>query len=432
MHAFRFPDNFELGVASAATQIEGGDRNNSWYDWCCAGHIKDGSTTLNANDHYNRWQEDLDLMVSMGIRHCRFGVEWSRIEPQEGQFDDSALQHYRTEIQAMVDAGVRPLLTLHHFTNPRWFEAMGAFENPRCVDFYLRFAEKVVRAVGDLVSEYITINEPNVYTLNGYFGGGWPPNKNSLWAYRTVLTHMTACHIEGYQMLHRVRREMGYEDTRVSFANHLRIFRPLNGRDPLHRLLTRFNELAFQGAVSRAMCLGEQVFPLKSHPSIRRGRWCDFHAINYYSRSTISGLCDGVAPDVFVNDLGWEIYPDGIAEACRKLHDITPLPIYITENGTCDNTDAFRSRYIYEHLKVLCESGLPVQRYYHWCFCDNFEWLEGESARFGLVHIDYTTQKRTVKESGRFYSEMIAQRGVSEELYDRYCRQDYHTAEEKR
>jgi beta-glucosidase len=135
---------------------------------------------------------------------------------------------------------------------------------------------------------------------------------------------------------------------------------------------------------------------------------------------------------VFVDDLGWEIYPDGIAEACRKLHDITPLPIYITENGTCDNTDTFRSRYIYEHLKVLCGSGLPVQRYYHWCFCDNFEWLEGESARFGLVHIDYATQKRTVKESGRFYSEMIAQRGVSEALYDRYCRQDYHTAEEKR
>ncbi|MBP3493049.1 MAG: glycoside hydrolase family 1 protein [Oscillospiraceae bacterium] len=431
MHAFRFPEDFRLGVASAATQIEGGDTNNSWYDWCCAGHIKDGSTTLNANDHYHRWQEDLDLMVSMGIRHCRFGVEWSRIEPEEGRFDEAALAHYRTEIEAMVEAGVRPLLTLHHFTNPRWFEAMGAFENPRCVELYLRFAEKVVRAVGDLVGEYITINEPNVYTLNGYFGGGWPPGKNSLGAYRTVLTHMTACHIAGYQMLHRVRREMGYDDTRVSFANHLRVFQPYNKLVPLHRFFAWFAEKAFQGGISRAMCLGEQVFPLKAHPMIQKGRWCDFHAINYYSRSTISGLKDGVSPNVPVNDLGWEIYPDGIAEVCRKLHDITPLDIYITENGTCDNTDTFRSRYIYEHLKALSESDLPIKRYYHWCFCDNFEWLEGESARFGLVHIDYSTQQRTVKESGKFYSEMIAQHGVSEELYEQYCRQDYHTAEEK-
>ncbi len=431
MHAFRFPDDFELGVASAATQIEGGDANNSWYDWCCAGHIKDGSSTLNANDHYNRWQEDLDLMVSLGIRHCRFGVEWSRIEPEEGRFDEDALAHYRTEIQAMVDAGVRPLLTLHHFTNPRWFEAMDAFENKRSVELYLRFAEKVVRAVGDLVSEYITINEPNVYTLNGYFGGGWPPGKTSLGAYRTVLTHMTACHIEGYKLLHRVRREMGYADTRVSFANHLRVFQPYNKRIPLHRFFAWFAEKAFQGGISRAMCLGEQVFPLKAHPMIQKGRWCDFHAINYYSRSTISGLRDGVAGGVCVNDLGWEIYPEGIAEVCRMLHDITPLPIYITENGTCDNTDAFRSRYIYEHLKVLSECGLPVKRYYHWCFCDNFEWLEGESARFGLVHIDYTTQQRTVKRSGQFYSAMIAQHGVSEELYSEYCNTDYHTAEEQ-
>ena len=148
--------------------------------------------------------------------------------------------------------------------------------------------------------------------------------------------------------------------------------------------------------------------------------------MNYYSRSTVSGLADGVAQGAEINDLGWEIYPQGIAEVCQKLYNITPLPLYITENGTCDNTDTFRSRYLYEHLKVLSECGLPVQRYYHWCFCDNFEWLEGQSARFGLVHIDYDTQQRTVKESGRFYAEMIRDGGVSDALYDTYCRVGYH------
>ena len=426
MHAFRFPEGFELGVASAATQIEGGDTNNSWYDWAESGHIKDGTSPVVANDHYNRWQEDLDLMASMGIRHSRFGVEWSRIEPEEGRFDEEALAHYRQEIAAMVDVGVRPLLTLHHFTNPRWFEEMGAFEHGRCVELYLRFAEKVVRSVGDLVSEYITINEPNVYTMNGYFGGGWPPGKNSLPLYCRVLTNLTACHIAGYEMIHRVRREMGYEDTAVSFANHLRAFQPRSAANPLHRAAAWFSEKAFQGSLSRAMCLGEISFPIGKHSLIRPGKWCDFHAVNYYSRSTVSGLADGVAQGAEVNDLGWEIYPQGIAEVCQKLYDITPLPLYITENGTCDNADTFRSRYLYEHLKVLAECGLPVQRYYHWCFCDNFEWLEGQSARFGLVHIDYDTQQRTVKESGRFYAEMIRQGGVSDALYDSYCRVDYH------
>ena len=431
MEAFRFPADFALGVASAATQIEGGDTNNSWYDWACTGHIKDGSNPVNANDHYNRWREDLDLMVSMGIRHSRFGVEWSRIEPEEGRFDEEVLAHYRQEIQAMVDAGVRPLLTLHHFTNPRWFEQMGAFENPRCVELYLRFAEKVVRAVGDLVSEYITINEPNVYTMNGYFGGGWPPGKNSLGAYRTVLTHMAACHIAGYRMLHRVRSEMGYDDTRVSFANHLRVFQPLNKSNPIHRVSCWFAEKAFQGALSRTMCVGEVVFPMKRHGEIRRGKWCDFHAVNYYSRSTVSGLADGVAPNTPINDLGWEIYPQGIAETCRMLYDIMPLPIYITENGTCDNTDTFRSRYICEHLHALTQSGLPVRRYYHWCFCDNFEWLEGESARFGLVHIDYRTQQRTVKRSGEFYAAMIREGGITEEMIDTYCGGAYRHEKEE-
>ena len=169
MHAFRFPEDFRLGVASAATQIEGGDTNNSWYDWCCAGHIKDGSTTLNANDHYHRWQEDLDLMVSMGIRHCRFGVEWSRIEPEEGCFDEEALAHYRTEIEAMVKAGVRPLLTLHHFTNPRWFEAMGEIPSkllPTIAGVALYYAsdKKALKIFGLLAN----------FTGAAYFGAFYP------------------------------------------------------------------------------------------------------------------------------------------------------------------------------------------------------------------------------------------------------------------
>jgi beta-glucosidase len=426
MYAFRFPDDFQLGVSSAATQIEGGDTNNNWYAWACGGHIKDGTSPVVANDHYRRWKEDLDLMVAMGIRNNRFGLEWSRIEPKEGCFDEEALAHYRTEIQAMVDAGIRPLLTLHHFSNPIWFEEMGAFENPACLNIFLRFTDKIVRTLGDLVSEYITINEPNVYAMNGYMGVGFPPGKNSLASYRTVLTNMVACHIEAYQLIHRLRREMGHEDTKVSFAVHMRAFQPLNRRNPWHVFCTRFAETSFQTGLIRGMALGKLSFPLRRHDAIRPGQWCDFWGVNYYSRSTVSGMQDGVMPGRPVTDLGWEIYPQGIAEVCRKVYDVLPRPIYITENGTCDNHDSFRGHYLYDHLYALLHAGLPVQRYYHWCFCDNFEWLEGESARFGLVHVDYRTQKRTIKASGDFFSAMIRDHGISEELYQRYCTAAYH------
>ena len=132
-----------------------------------------------------------------------------------------------------------------------------------------------------------------------------------------------------------------------------------------------------------------------------------------------------MAKNVPVNDLGWEIWPRGIVDVARKVYEILPKPIWVTENGTCDNEDTFRPRYIAQHLQALCLSDLPVERYYHWCFCDNFEWVEGNSARFGLVHVDYDTQKRTVKTSGKFYSDIISKGGVTQQLWEKYCGERY-------
>ena len=415
-----------LGTATAATQIEGGDKNNNWYDWYRRGYIKDNSDPSVTTGHYERWQEDLELMKAMGLQCYRFGVEWSRIEPQEGVYDREAIAHYRAEIQALVDAGIRPLLTLHHFNNPMWLEEKGAFYHRENIPCFLRFVEKMVEEVGDLVSEYITINEPNVYAFNGYFTGAWPPGKRDLGAMVRVMGNMAAAHIEAYGIIRRKRLEMGYKDTRVSFANHLRSFVPKNAKNPAHRFWAEMTERVFQGALTRAMCLGEVSFPLAKHPGIVPGRYCDFHAINYYSRSTVSGPSDGVAECCPVNDLGWEIYPRGIVEVSRKVYELLPRPIWITENGTCDNSDIFRARYIAEHLQALCLSDLPVERYYHWCFCDNWEWAEGNTARFGIVHTDYPGLTRTVKRSGEFYSRVIREGGVSEALWEQYCTAPYH------
>lgn len=407
LSSFRLKEGIRLGVASAATQIEGGDRNNSWYDWYTKGHIRDGSDPSRACDHYARFREDADLMADMGIHDYRMGLEWSRIEPEEGVFSEEALAHYREEIVLLKSRGIRVLLTLHHFTVPMWFERTGGFLSERAPELFLRFTAKVINALGDLVNEYITINEPNVYAVNSYFYGIWPPGIKSFRAVIMFYRSMTICHTKAYRLIHKIRRHMGFSGTKVGVANHIRIFEPACRFNPWHLICAGLTDLLFQKAITRSMSLGRRTFPIGRCKGVRPGKYYDFIGINYYTRSTVSGFSDGVKKGAPVNDLGWEIYPEGIVRAGQMLFDKYQAPIYITENGTCDNTDSFRAQYIHDHLKALCESKLPVAAYYHWCFTDNFEWLEGESARFGLVHVDYETQERTVKESGKYYSRLI-------------------------
>lgn len=426
MASFRLRDNFLLGVATAATQIEGGDNNNNWSDWASRGLISDGSSPLRANDHYNRWHEDVELMKTLGLQVYRMGLEWSRIEPEQGCFDEAAIAHYREEIEAIIAAGMKPLLTLHHFSNPLWFERMGAFEHDDSVAVFLRFAKTVIRSLGDIVSEYITINEPNVYATFGYFYGQWPPGHKSFRRAMRVMSRLAECHIRTYEMIHHLRSDMGMTDTKVSFAHHMRVFDPASPGNPIHRLGARLTARLFQDIVDAAMMTGDFKLPLRRPRDISRGRYYDFIGINYYTRSTVRNFGDGVREAAPINDLGWEIYPEGLIRCVSSMYKKYQAPIYITENGTCDNNDSFRARYIFEHLQQIAASDLPIERYYHWCFCDNFEWIEGESARFGLVHIDFETQQRTLKKSADFYRRLIAAQGVDEDLFREFVAgQDY-------
>lgn len=409
-----------LGSATAATQIEGGDENNNWARFAAEGKVKDGSTPVTADDHYNRFREDIDLMAELGLGIYRFGIEWSRIEPARGEYSEAAIAHYREEIEYMIGNGIKPLLTIHHFTNPIWFEDMGAFENKAAPEIFLSLVKKVVDSFGDLVSEYITINEPNVYATQSLLWGYWPPEKKSVGSLINALSNMVAAHVLAYNYIHKKRAEMGYNDTKVSFANHLRVFEPKNPKNPLHRLASGLSEYLFQGALTDAMMTGRRKFPLIRRRGVKKGKYYDFIGINYYTRSTVSGLADGVREGCFRNDLGWEIYHEGLIELSNKLASKYGGEVYVTENGTCDNADAFRARFIYDQLELISRVENPITRYYHWSFLDNFEWREGERERFGLVHVDYNTQTRTVKESGRLYAAIIRDGGVTDESYDRY------------
>lgn len=404
-----------LGVATAATQIEGGAHNHNWADWARRGRILDGSSPVRATDHWNRVADDTELLSDLGIKHYRMGLEWSRIEPTPGSFDEAAFAHYRFELMLLREAGIDPMLTLHHFNNPSWLEERGGFLNPGAIRFFLRFVSRVVRALGDLVDEYVTINEPNVYATYAYQYGLWPPGHQSARDVVAVSQNLAVAHIRAYQLIHSLQPA-----ARVGTAMHVRIFRPANRANPYHVASARALDYAFQGCMLRAVSRGQFRPPLTQPGDIRPGIYYDFQGVNYYSRSTVTGPADGTGTDVPINDLGWEIYPQGIVEVAARVNRRFPGPIYITENGTADAADAFRSRFIYDHLAAISRSALPIRRYYHWCLVDNWEWIEGEQARFGLIENDFETQTRTVRPSGRFYADVIANAGVTDEAYERY------------
>lgn len=417
---FLLPKGLLMGVSTAATQIEGGEVDSNWNDWYHRGFIKDNTDPATGNDHWEMWQQDTELMSEMGLQLYRFSVEWARLVPEEGRVDEVAIDRYRQELLLLKERNIRPLLTIHHFSNPMWFEKKGAFERKENLHYFLELVELVANRFGDLCSDYITINEPNVYATNSYFFGQWPPGKTSLGATIAVMENLAWCHIQAYGILHAVRTEMGFEDTMVGCANHLRVFAPKSKWNPWHRLCAPLTAFLFQNALTKAMTLGRFPWPLRNWGKLPKGEYTDFIGLNYYTRSTVSGIGDGVRENSPRNDLDWEIYPQGIVECAQQLYDVLPRPIWVTENGTCDNDDRFRCRYLYEHLKAISGSKLPFARYYHWCFCDNFEWVEGNWAKFGLVSVDKESRARTVKRSGRFYSRVIAEKGVTKAIYEEF------------
>jgi beta-glucosidase len=441
---FKLPDHFLLGSATSATQIEGGDRNNTWFKWCEEGHIKDGSSCLRAADHWNRVDEDIRLLTETHQQVYRMGLEWSRIEPKDGVFSDAAIEHYRRELSLLIENGIQPMVTLHHFSIPLWFAELGGFLNPNCVTYFERYTRYVVEHLGDLVQDYVTINEPTVYATNGYYFGIWPPGEKSFRKTMKVLANLAHCHIRAFDLIHELRLNRSnmvnnggqtrFDDkqsdnggqTRVGVANHLINFVPYSPKWS-DRAAVKLMSYLFQGAAVTAFTAGRLLPPLSLSGIFKRRRLVsDFLGINYYHRLGVhgKGFYSETLPDRPRNDLGWELYPEGLKKVCRWSHYHHPtLPIWITENGTCDAADTFRTQFIYDHLKAvseLIEEGIPVERYYHWSLMDNFELLEGESGPFGLFAVNFETQERTLRKSGEFYSEICHNHGVTESMILQY------------
>lgn len=449
---FSLPDGFLFGSATASLQIEGGDTGNTWYRWAERGHIKDGSHCAVAADHWNRVEEDVSLLRELNQQCYRMGIEWSRIEPEPGVFNHEAIAPYRRELELLRQSSIRPMVTLHHFSQPLWFEDSGGWTRPDAAEIFARYVRFAADALGDLVPDWVTINEPNVYLVMGYVFGVWPPGERSIRAYLRAAKQMIRAHHRAYAELHERAARSSWE-CNVGAAHHIRVFDPLRGSNPLDWAVTGLYRSEFQWVFVNGMTNGSLSLPLISDRAYRNDLAAaqraasrlssahsrhsaadlvsDFLGVNYYSRDMLSFTLRPsrafgdvhTKPGRPVNDLGWEIYPEGLLRVLRDVGGRYGLPIYITENGTCDAHDLFRSRFIYDHLLAVrqaADEGVDVRRYYHWSLLDNFEWLEGLSIRFGLIHVDYETQKRTVRSSGRFYAGIAAAGGVTPELLEHY------------
>ncbi len=248
-----------------------------------------------------------------------------------------------------------------------------------------------------------------------------------------------------YDLIHGLREARGFQGpSRVGAAHHLIVFEPFGHSLP-DRLAAKLANHLFQGAMVEAFITGRLLPPLglslpagkawssrlssgkRSSKAPGQRFYSDFMGINYYSRAGVhgKGFSFEPLPGTPRNDLGWEIYPEGLKRLCRWSHNLhqAPLPIWITENGTCDAADAFRLQFIYDHLKViseLIEEGVPIERYYHWSLLDNFEWLEGESGPFGLYAVDFDTQERTLRHSGAFYADLCLNKGVTAAMIEKW------------
>lgn len=420
----KFPQSFKWGVATAAHQVEGNNIHSDWWEWeKLPGKVKNNEHSGIACDHWGRFEEDLELMKDLGINSYRMTIEWAKIEPRPGEIDPIALQHYRKVLKLLFDAKIEPMITLHHFTSPKWFRDQGGWEWSEAPKRFADYAKYIYREIATEVRDFVTVNEPMVHLGGGYIMGLTPPGKKSFTDLKAPLVGMIRAHALAYQALHQEARAFG-RTVRVGMAHHYRIFDPKTSWNPLDRLLANQISTAFNWTILNALEVGTVVMKLPGLVSIveripEAKNTQDFLGINYYTRDLISmGVREGklapspsTKPGRPVNDLGWEIYPKGFYRVLLEISKHIPKkPIIITENGIADRADKYRAEFIDSHLQVVeraIEKGILVEGYYHWSLMDNFEWIEGYEPRFGLYEIDYSNLARKARPSVETYKKWI-------------------------
>ena len=423
----RFPPGFHWGVATSAHQVEGGNGANTWAEWELTTR-PDGRPTIHsgdrcgrAADHWEMFDTDLALMRWLGVDVYRFSVEWSRVEPLPGHLDDAALERYRSWCLRLVEAGITPMITLHHFTEPSWTGERGGFAHRGTVADWLRFVGVCVERLGDLVTNWVTVNEPVAYVTQGWVRGEWPPGRRDPGQAAVVLENLLLAHAAAYRVIHAADR--ADHRHQVGLAHNimpLRARRPLN---PWNAAVTRMLDRTYNRAVPDALHTGLLKLRLPgaaltvNHPGLRGTQ--DFFGLNHYHRALVDtrprepGMPVDLVPTPGErNDLGWTLEPSSIGEVLRWTRRYG-LPVIITEHGTVDGAtpDLRRRRFLGACLAEIADAvrdGVDVRGYLHWSLMDNFEWSHGFSAQCGLFRVDRGDFHRTPTTSAGYFREVIA------------------------
>lgn len=405
-----FSKDFLWGAATAAHQVEG-NNHNQWTEWELKtaeqkartalerfqsfpifDSIKDQATSAynyisgRLMDHYNTYEQDFQLLTDLNMNAYRFSVEWSRIEPNEGEWNDEAIHHYREYIASLKKRGIEPIITLFHFTLPIWFSDRGGFEKRTNSAYFVRFAKKIMTEIGQDITYVITINEPEVYTQEGYLDVHFPPQTKSTFKAWRVFRNLATAHNQVYEELHKINPRYN-----ISIAKNSAYYFAGDKR----RITTLFVKLKYY--------IRDDYFLKKV---VKR---CDFLGVNYYFSNRVVGSKVKNLNEK-VHDLGWNVSPVDIEHVLVRLNNKYHLPILITENGIADQADILRKWWLEETIKGMHNAATRNVRllgYIHWSLMDNFEWGFGRIPRFGLASVDYATNTRTLRPSAIWFGTFI-------------------------
>ncbi|MBN2601027.1 MAG: family 1 glycosylhydrolase [Candidatus Marinimicrobia bacterium] len=427
-----FPKGFLWGAATSAHQVEGDCTNNDWFAWeksydnDANPRIKNSDRSGRASNHWDRYQSDLQLLKALGCNSYRFSVEWSKLLPQPGTWNQGTADHYIEMCAAMREMNIVPNVTLHHFTLPQWLAVRGGFEHPDSVKYFADFTQRIAETLDPFVDLWATFNEPVVFAMMGWVRGIWPPGKKDLCIAARVLANLLEAHQRAYHILHKTVLQDADGDgvpCRVGIVKNITVFDPARKWWLPDWLTTLTIDKLYNGAVLNAFHTDRFKFKMfnavrfvKEFPGL--SDTLDWIGVNYYTQFLTkpdlkSNLNIRIYPRKKLpkTDMDWAVYPAGLYRALRMVQPFG-VPIYITENGIATQDDQLRERFILQHIDAMHEALLDkidVQGYYYWSLMDNFEWAEGFEKRFGLYHVDYHTQKRSLKNGTKIYSDIIRQ-----------------------
>ncbi len=408
-----FPKNFYWGASTASHQVEGGTINQ-WSEWELA-HASELAKTAEQRlskdvndwqaikaqaedpnnyvsgrgvDHLNRFKEDFDIAKSLELNSFRFGIEWSRIEPAEGEWDEDAIAHYREYISELKKRNLEPLLNIWHWTMPTWFTARGGFEKRKNLKHWRRFVQRIADEFGSELKYVITLNEPNVYATFGYITGEWVPQKQQPLTFVRVYHNLVVAHRQAYKIL-----KQSNPSIQVGVATQLANMQAKRPHNIFDEFATSWMRYAWNWWFLN-----------------RIKRQQDFVGFNYYFTDYYRWF-KRVNPKAPLNDLGWYMEPEGLYPLLVRVWAHYKKPIMITENGLADSSDEHRQWWIEETIVAMeraMSEGVEVRGYFHWSLLDNFEWKFGWWPEFGLVHVDRQNgMKRTIRPSARWFAKRI-------------------------